>query len=630
MFEAYIKEQKERVKCSFYAGLLCQKVEEKFESSLKTLTALITGSSAKRLIANEVSEDNPYAAMMPDIITSEQRKKAEKTIQQKIQAGTLSLPEPLLEILTIRLKNVTDAFLEMLCRMEKHKEEISSALLGGKTYTKITDIELSAGDTHNHGRSVVILHTDTGKLVYKPHNMKGDAYIYSLAERFFPEFVGIPKVIAFADRFGVCEFIEKQRSEGEEEARSFWYNMGGTTAFLKILGSTDMHLENITCHGGKPYILDLETILSPIKSNHNTKKRFPQLTEILPHSPYYTAILPGKLKEVEISPFMSTDEKGLAPIVNGEKEPVFHYLDSFHAGYHAAYQQTLNRREELAAALRNAPADMPIRIIVYGTQEYFDIIMRLYNHDSLATTENYQKSRDILSKLLLKHLLPDLKECVASELEQIERGDIPYFYTTAKSRSIFSDGMEIKKDAFEKSATEHALENLYAMGNTDELFDKNLLDRAIRQYPSKILKREEPPKKTPSRTAEPLSKEVALSEAEELLKEMYSLNIPSPNGSLLWGYSNDDAIGFSFCDVDLFNGLAGLAAFSSALFHATGDAEAKKISEVITENFTDSLQNFYEYHKSYDFAFDYAPQLGEADGIAGIITALSLLKIIFI
>lgn len=46
----------------------------------------------------------------------------------------------------------------MLCRMDKHKEEISSALLGGKTYTKITDIELSAGDTHNHGRSVVILH----------------------------------------------------------------------------------------------------------------------------------------------------------------------------------------------------------------------------------------------------------------------------------------------------------------------------------------------------------------------------------------------------------------------------------------------------------------------------------------
>ena len=119
---------------------------------------------------------------------------------------------------------------------------------------------------------------------------------------------------------------------------------------------------------------------------------------------------------------------------------------------------------------------------------------------------------------------------------------------------------------------------------------------------------------------------MALSEAEELLKEMYSLNIPSPNGSLFWGYSNANTSGFSFCDVDLFNGLAGLAAFSSALFHATGDAEAKKISEVITENFTDSLQNFYEYHKSYDFAFDYAPQLGEADGIAGIITALSLLK----
>ncbi|MBQ8013077.1 MAG: hypothetical protein IJ257_01595 [Treponema sp.] len=172
MFEAYIKEQTDRVKCSFYAGLLCQKVEEKFESSLKTLTALMTGSSSKRLIANEISGENPYAAMLPELITSEQLKKAEETIQQKIQAGTLSLPEPLLEILTIRLKNVTDAFLEMLCRMDKHKEEISSALLAEKHIQKslILNFQQTIPTITAGAWSYSILHSHTSRQTERDRN----------------------------------------------------------------------------------------------------------------------------------------------------------------------------------------------------------------------------------------------------------------------------------------------------------------------------------------------------------------------------------------------------------------------------------------------------------------------------
>ena len=135
--------------------------------------------------------------------------------------------------------------------------------------------------------------------------------------------------MAFGDSFGVCEFIEKQRSEGEEQVRSFWYNMGGTTAFLKILGSTDMHFENVTCYGGKPYILDLETIIKPVEPNDITKGLLPELSEALIHSPYYTNMLPYRQKELELSPCMNTDEKGLAPLAGGEKVTVFRYLDFF-------------------------------------------------------------------------------------------------------------------------------------------------------------------------------------------------------------------------------------------------------------------------------------------------------------
>ena len=157
MFEAYIQEQTDRIKGCPYANTISHEVQEKFAANLKTLTALITGSTLNKFIADEVSGENPYAAILPDIITDGQRKKAEEAIWHKIQTGTLSFTEPLVNILTLQLKNVTDAFLELLCRMEEHKAEICSALFDGKTYTKIKDIELSAGDTHNHGRSVFFM-----------------------------------------------------------------------------------------------------------------------------------------------------------------------------------------------------------------------------------------------------------------------------------------------------------------------------------------------------------------------------------------------------------------------------------------------------------------------------------------
>ena len=167
---------------------------------------------------------------------------------------------------------------------------------------------------------------------------------------------------------------------------------------------------------------------------------------------------------------------------------------------------------------------------------------RLYHHDSLATAASHKKSEEILSKLLYNQLNLPRKKYAASELEQIKRGDIPYFYTTAKSRSIFSDGMEIIKDAFEKSAAEHALENLYAMGEADERFDRAFLERSIMQYPAELPERERLPKKTPIRTSEPLPKEMALGEAKKLLETTYALGISSLSGKLFWGYNDAETI----------------------------------------------------------------------------------------
>ena len=257
MFKKYINIQLERIKNCPQSGMLGENVFTKIEAVLRHLVASITRSTETKILA-QIMSDNPFAGV-PELLTDEDRKKARDTAGQQIEDGELIIPELLIDTLNRQPMCVTDGFLEMLSRMDENRDAICSALTDGKVYRTIDDITFDDGDTHNNGRSVVIVHTDSGKLVYKPHDMRGDEQVYFLAERFFDEFVGIPKSIAFGRKFGVCEFIEKRCAEGHEEAERFWYSLGGLTLFAKPCGSTDLHHTNILSCGTKPYIIDLET-----------------------------------------------------------------------------------------------------------------------------------------------------------------------------------------------------------------------------------------------------------------------------------------------------------------------------------------------------------------------------------
>ena len=625
MFRKLIDDEIERVKAASQAGMLGKKVYERFEGALNSVADEVTESTVTSFISAELKDGNPFA-MIPGLVTKEERERAVSAIERKIADGIIVLPEPLTEILALRLSNMTNAFLEMLDRISMNRKAVCDHLTGGRQYTKLEDIELSAGDTHNHGRSVMILTTDAGKLVYKPHDMRGDRCIYELADRFFPGFVGIPKCIAFGDSFGVCEFIGKERFEGEVNARAFWYNMGGMCAFLKMLGSTDMHIENVTCHGGRPYIHDLETVLSPKIQNDDVKVRYPELETIASRSLYLSAILPGSSRGKEYSVLLNIDDEGCAPVVNGRIVSVKGYFESFQKGFHEAYEGVVKNKEEIAGVIKSFPGDIPVRLLLRNTQAYADTMRRMYHRTSLASKESYEEAVEILSAMLKQNRRLEHDKVAESELKQLLRGDVPYVYTHADSRSLFSDSEEVATDVFEFSAIEHALDNLYAMGAKDELFDMKLIERSLAQYPMKLPVEDIIIKSGPKRADKPLSKEKALGEALRLLEELYSLHIPSPAGKPLWGYIAEEGGHFRFCDDGLSNGLSGIALFSAACASVSGDEHVNVISEKIIDLTLLDMQRVSEYVREHDFSFDHSPTLGEADGTAGMIKTLSLLK----
>lgn len=211
MFRRFVEYQLARVRQCPQASMLGDKVYERLEDALKRIVDLIAGGTTTHMVSQAVT-DNPFATAFPDLITDAERAQALDTIRGQLDSGAMTLPKPLVECLELQLGNATSALLEALDRLVEHRDEICDALLAGRRFQTIDDVALSTGDAHNCGRSVTTFATDAGKLVYKPHDLRVDEQLHGFVERFFGDFVGIPRAIAFGSQFGVCEFVEKRRS----------------------------------------------------------------------------------------------------------------------------------------------------------------------------------------------------------------------------------------------------------------------------------------------------------------------------------------------------------------------------------------------------------------------------------
>ena len=624
--ENMIREQTARVEALPEHALLSERALARISRTLRELAHTVSDSVVTQMLVRQVGDDNPLAALDPAMLTNEQREKAESAVNARLRRGELTLPKPLTGLLALRLQSVADAFAEMLARLAAHRAELGVLLPDGKTFTRIEDLDFSAGDTHNRGRSVTVLHTDAGKLVYKPRDMRGEAGVYKLVQSHFSDVMGVPKCIAFGDSFGVSEFIEKRRAEGEKEARLFWRRMGGAAAVMKVLGSTDMHIENVICSGGKPYIIDLETVISPELSNEAYDKLHPELRRFKSTSPYLSSLLPMQHEGRELSALMNTADDGCAPAVDGKRVPVCGYLADFAAGYRELYRRILAKKDDIYRFVSALSAEMPVRILIRNTQFYHDTMLRLSHHAALADAQARDKARARLEKLLRRSLRSEFEPAVQSELKQIARGDIPYFYTCASGGDLCADGGTVVPNVFDVSAKQHILNTLAEMGDKDLAFDLQLLSRSIQQYPRRLSEEERDVPGRPVRAAEPISRRQAMEEARRQFELVFDLSIEAPDGKLFWGYMSDPDCAFRFCGTGLTNGLTGIAVFAAAYAFASGDEKAKEraaraVHEAVTE-----LQRFCGYYEETGFPDDEFPNLGESEGMGGIMNGLALLR----
>lgn len=417
-----------------------------------------------------------------DFMTVEDRSKAATNTVEKLMEKGASAFDDEAPLLRPRLTNICQefeaAYIEMLGRISSAKAAICDKLLLGEIFTQILGISSDGADSHNYGRATSIINTDAGKFVYKPHDVRQDAWGYDLLKRIECDNIKIPRAITYYDdeihmHYGFCEFISSKPASTTLEAKQYYYNLGAFTAFTHAIGSTDMHYENLLSQDSMPVPVDNETLLSTmVKSDLERETIDGQMFMVLS-----TGMFPCRLAKVrEISPLVGMDSSNAsAPVIDGIKLSVFGFLDEFYQGFLDTYRLLLIKREQIIDSLKSC-SDFAIRTVLRPTQYYSKTLMNLAKLELLQDkTQAESKLREWMEHNPFQVTDSLWEEVRNSELKALRQDNIPYFFVKADSKNLYDvDGL-VAEDLFAYSPVANAINRISSFSEEDLAFQLKLM-----------------------------------------------------------------------------------------------------------------------------------------------------------
>lgn len=445
---------------------------------------------------------------------------------------------------------------ESLSRVNAYRDQISEDLLHVRCFRQVTGIRLYMGDTHNHGRQVIVFETDAGKFVYKPHTLEPDRVMHQLAETFFPGLFYVPRTVC-GDGFGFCEYVENGSAHTEEEAKEYYYRLGGFCAVGRMLGFTDLHLENLLCRDAAPVPIDFETAFSPVLRRDG---ELPFVEASLNDTLYTSSLLPGAVKGRQYSLlFDSSDRNISAPVIDGERKTLEHYFDSFICGFRDICRQGMSQREDLLAFALTI-GNFPVRVIPRATAGYMKLLRRTRRWKWVCNPGLEAEVKRVLAAAAVNGYVPGAGQ-VDSEASAILRGDIPYFTVRMDGHDLCDPDGIAESNRAAKSPREHLLQCLRLLSEPDLDFHCRLFELALTKQ---IRPRSLP---EPSVDAAPLLSDAeCVRRAETIAEQVLDELLPGPRGGLCCFTlfpGREDAM--EIAPFDLKHGRHGIGIFLAAM-----------------------------------------------------------------
>ena len=377
----------------------------------------------------------------------------------------------LLRSVHAKLESWVSATEEFLARLENDKASLHATF--GLSETAVIERVVSAGDTHNNGRSVLILFFDNGSaIVYKPRSVDLEAAFQSYLgwANQKSERVGL-HIMAVASKpgYGWIEFIKHEECKDNTDARLYYFRLGYLTSLVYSINGVDIFFENLVASGNQPVIVDLETMFHT--SLEGFKPSGPKITlqnrlfesvagiGILPQPGMGStdtelfdvsvmgakadAKAPYKVTGIENfgnSKMRITEIAGWIPESNASPEHTLSRTEKGEAvlsGMTEGFRVILESKDELIGPnglICEWFADADRRLIVRDTKAYGTLQLDESHPDLLRDQIDREWHWDNLWADILDR--PFLSSFINSELSQLKRGDIPYFSGSVRSTQV--------------------------------------------------------------------------------------------------------------------------------------------------------------------------------------------------
>jgi hypothetical protein len=451
-----------------------QKNDKLIENQLKNLINSVM-SNLPESVKNETNINilkNQCKIILNGLLPSSKNDQEADSIQKEISNKIFNI-----------LNNFHANMYEISNRIEKDKKMIGKTFFSGKNldYPKI---EMASSESHNKGqRPCFITFNGKDKIVYKPRDIRVDAYItgeqsgslFRLINSMSDKIKLTTYKFLYMDNesYGYTEFLSHDPSDYElnlKEMEEYYYMLGAMQAIATIFGIHDLHRENILVHGKKPFLIDLEVSFNVnelIYHNGETSiidaiincKKIDNDNENTPN--HVILLTEDKTKEPHSTHFKKNYKKYYQKKISSGFNHIKHIL-----------KYRLNK-SKINKFIDNLPNDLNTRFIPMSS---FDLVS--WSITTLSTdAENLAKLLNEKPEELKKLTEYDKKNTIQKEhtIKDVENSDVSYMKSNINGNVYYNNALFLKSKENIKNLIKKSVGKTHFLDNKKfiQLIDKS-------------------------------------------------------------------------------------------------------------------------------------------------------------
>ncbi len=372
---------------------------------------------------------------------------------------------------------------EMLMRFANDTDFIAEHFLQASTQESLTILNINPGlgDPHRGGRSVAIIQTNQGDVVYKPKNLSGTESIGKLLNSLHDinsNCVPLTPKFANQGQYGWEQKVVAKTCTTQAEVATFYKRLGAWLRLLQVLNANDFWYDNLIACADMPYFIDYETIVGtpPMQENDiYLLSNIGILPRMMPDqdngSPIDIScmVAPGKqrtpIKYGNADQQIALEAVDFAVHLNGKFESINPYFEDFLAGFRAINQLLLSTAGH--RALMTFLTDIK-------QARFRHISIDTWSAYSLISEVNSQCCRDGVRQEIAYHqyLFAKLKaypfHIIDSALKSIKRNDIPIYEIDTASTNVYTCDNKISNGMHTDSVSFYIKKNIKRLDEVEQ------------------------------------------------------------------------------------------------------------------------------------------------------------------